>query len=66
MQREALPHRKYPVIMPRSRFASFTLFEVLFSCDALMAQEHLHIGQVGSPLVEKERGSRYDAGGARK
>ena len=27
-------------------------------CDTLMAQERLHIAQVGSPLVEQERGGR--------
>jgi hypothetical protein len=27
-------------------------------CDTLMAQERLHVGQVGSALVKKERGGR--------
>jgi len=31
-------------------------------CDALMAQEGLHVAQVGSALVEKERGGPYGAG----
>jgi hypothetical protein len=31
-------------------------------CDTLMAQERLHVAQVGSPLVEKERGGHMPQG----
>ena len=31
-------------------------------CDTLMAKEGLHVAQVGSPLVEKERGGRMPQG----
>jgi hypothetical protein len=31
-------------------------------CDTLMAQEGLYVAQVGSPLVEQERGGRMPQG----
>jgi len=34
-------------------------------CDTLMAQERPHVAQVGSSLVEQERGGRMTQGGAR-